>query len=180
MAQKVFLAFRTLLYASGFFLVLGWLLPELLHIHSSPITHLASGWRRYGLLPLFIGLAIMLWCCANFVVEGKGTPAPFDAPRRLVVNGPYCYVRNPMYVGGLLFLVGYALLGAEFSMALLWYAIGLIIAVNIFIMSYEEPTLKRLFDGDYDEYCRNVRRWIPRIRPWHPQSRHAVSAGTES
>ena len=119
----------------------------------------------------------MLWCCANFVLVGRGTPAPFDAPRRLVISGPYCYVRNPMYVGGLLFLIGYALLFVEFSTALVWYALGLIVAVNLFILFYEEPTLKHRFNGDYEEYCRNVHRWIPRIRPWRLKSKQAAAAG---
>jgi len=128
-------------------------------------------------VPILIGLALMLWCAANFVVVGKGTPAPFDAPRRLVVSGPYCYLRNPMYVGGLLFLVGYAVLFAEFSPVLLCYALGLIVAVNLFILAYEEPTLRRKFSDEYTEYCRNVRRWIPRVRPLHAQEQQAAVRG---
>ncbi|HWC19360.1 MAG TPA: isoprenylcysteine carboxylmethyltransferase family protein [Terriglobales bacterium] len=178
MAQRVFLAIRTLLYASGFFLVLAWLLPAFLNISSSPAAPSQSPWRTLGILPLLIGLAIILWCVTNFVVEGKGTPAPFDPPRRLVVTGPYCYMRNPMYVGGLLFLIGYAVLFVEFSITLLWYAVALIVAVNIFILAYEEPILKRKFGGDYEKYCRNVHRWMPRLHPWHPQSEQAVRAGT--
>src|SRR5690242_16174804 len=135
--MRVFLALRTLVYATGFFFVLGWLFPAFLKIRASSVSPSGSGWRLLGAVPLLIGLAIMFWCVANFVVVGKGTPAPFDPPRRLVVSGPYCYLRNPMYVGGLLFLVGYAVLFAEFSLVLLWYAIGLIVAVNLFILAYE-------------------------------------------
>jgi len=166
--KSVLLALRTLVYAAGFFFALGWLFPAFLRIRGSTLAPSESGCRTLGAVPIFIGLAIMFWCAANFVVVGKGTPAPFDAPRRLVVTGPYCYVRNPMYVGGLLFLAGYAVLFAEFSIALLWYAAGLIVAVNVFILAYEEPTLRRKFNGEYIEYCGNVRRWIPRSRPWRP------------
>ena len=177
MNQRILLALRTLAYATGFFLVLGWIFPALLNIRGSGVPFSPSSWRTFGILPMLAGLAIMLWCCANFVVVGKGTPAPFDAPRRLVVAGPYCYVRNPMYVGGLLFLGGYALLFAEFSIALLGYTVGLVIAVNIFILCYEEPVLTRKFNGDYKEYCRNVHRWIPRARPWRLREHQAVVAG---
>ena len=175
--MRAFLALRTLIYATGFFFVLGWLFPALLKIRRSTLSTSEPGWRALGALPILIGLALMLWCVANFVVVGEGTPAPFDAPRRLVVSGPYRHVRNPMYVGGLLFLVGYALLFAEFSPVLLWYAVGLIVAVNLFILAYEEPTLRRKFNGEYREYCRNVRRWIPRIRPWRPQKQQASVRG---
>jgi len=82
-----------------------------------------------------------------------------------------------MYVGGLLFLVGYAVLFAEFSPVLLCYALGLIVAVNLFILAYEEPTLRRKFSDEYTEYCRNVRRWIPRVRPWHAQEQQAAVRG---
>ncbi len=178
--MRIFPALRTIVYPTGFFFVLGWLFPTSLKIRGSKIDASDSGWRILAAVPILIGLAIMFWCAANFVVEGKGTPAPFVAPRRLVVTRPYCYVRNPMYVGGLLFLGGYAVLFAEFSPALLWYAVGLIVAVNVFILAYEEPILRRKFDGEYREYCGNVRRWIPHIRPWRPreQQAHVRGAGT--
>lgn len=83
-----------------------------------------------------------------------------------------------MYLGTGLFIAGCAILFWEFSIALLWYAVGIIIAVNLFILLYEEPTLRRKFDRDYREYCRNVRRWIPRMQPWQPESPRLVAAGS--
>ena len=107
------------------------------------------------------GAALALWCILTFVVVGKGTPAPFDPPRRLVVQGPYRFVRNPMYIGA-----GLALLGAAIvyrSPALLGYVVVLLALTHAFVLLYEEPTLVRLFGTSYDEYRANVRRWIPRV-----------------
>ena len=123
-------------------------------------------WRWLGLLAMGPGAVIALTCIANFVFTGRGTPAPFDPPRRLVTRGLYRYVRNPMYVGMALLLTGEAILFADFSPALIAYAASLLAAVNLFVVFYEEPTLRRKFGADYDVYCVNVRRWIPRLRPW--------------
>jgi protein-S-isoprenylcysteine O-methyltransferase Ste14 len=166
MGQKMFAAVRGVIYATGFFFAAVWFVPRFIKIRTSLDLPLQSSWRVVGTLPLVIGAAIVGWCFFNFAVVGRGTPAPFDAPRRLVVTGPYCYVRNPMYIGGLLFLAGCVVLFAEFSLTLLWYAFGLLIGVNLFVLFYEEPTLRRKFRADYEEYCRNVRRWIPHLRPW--------------
>ena len=109
-----------------------------------------------------IGGAIALWCVYTFATIGKGTPAPFDPPRRLVTKGPYQFVRNPMYIGA-----GFALIGAalfyEF-LSLLGYVGMLFVATQSFIVFYEEPTLKRTFGDEYVDYCRKVRRWLPTIK----------------
>lgn len=83
-----------------------------------------------------------------------------------------------MYVGTGLFLVGGAILFSEFSIRLVWYGLSIAIAVNLFILLYEEPTLRRKFNGDYREYCRNVSRWIPRVHPWQPEPRQIATAGS--
>jgi protein-S-isoprenylcysteine O-methyltransferase Ste14 len=114
-----------------------------------------------GSVIAFGGGALALWCILTFVVVGKGTPAPFDPPRRLVVRGPYALVRNPMYIGA-----GLALAGASLfyqSLALLLYAVGFFLATHLFVVVYEEPTLRRIFGTDYDSYCRQVSRWRPRM-----------------
>jgi protein-S-isoprenylcysteine O-methyltransferase Ste14 len=105
-----------------------------------------------------------LWCILTFALVGKGTPAPFDPPRRLVIAGPYRYLRNPMYLGAVLALSGAALFYR--SIALLGYAVLFLIITHLFVVSYEEPTLTRVFGQQYHAYRAAVRRWVPR-RPSH-------------
>lgn len=113
-----------------------------------------------GMIVAICGGALGLWCVGSFALIGGGTPAPFDPPRRLVVRGPYAVVRNPMYIGA-----GLALLGAALflrSLALLAYAAALLLAAHLFVVLYEEPTLRRTFGAEYEAYCRRVGRWWPR------------------
>jgi protein-S-isoprenylcysteine O-methyltransferase Ste14 len=105
------------------------------------------------------GALLALWCVATFAIAGKGTPAPFDPPRRLVVRGPYGAVRNPMYIGASLALAGAALYYQ--SGALAGYDALFLLAAHLFVVWYEEPTLRRTFGPEYDAYCRRVRRWWP-------------------
>jgi protein-S-isoprenylcysteine O-methyltransferase Ste14 len=105
------------------------------------------------------GAAVALWCVVTFARIGKGTPAPFDPPRRLVIRGPYRFVRNPMYIGATLALAGAALFYE--SVPLLAYAGLFLLASHIFVVWYEEPTLRRTFGQEYEEYCSQVRRWWP-------------------
>lgn len=105
------------------------------------------------------GAVVALWCIFTFVFVGRGTPAPFDPPRRLVVRGPYRFVRNPMYVGSGLALAGAAIVYR--SLPLLGYLLFLWAAVHALVIWYEEPNLTRLFGADYDAYRRNVSRWLP-------------------
>jgi protein-S-isoprenylcysteine O-methyltransferase Ste14 len=130
----------------------------------------SAGIRRPGglgfpqVLGLVVGAAgalLAVWCILTFVRVGKGTPAPFDPPRRLVRTGPYRLIRNPMYVGA-----GLALLGAAIyyrSTALLAYLTVFMIAAHVLVRRYEEPTLHRLFGADFDAYCAGTPRWRPRL-----------------
>jgi protein-S-isoprenylcysteine O-methyltransferase Ste14 len=106
------------------------------------------------------GATLALWCVLTFVFVGKGTPAPFDPPRRLVVRGPYRFVRNPMYAGAGLALGGAATFFR--SPALVGYALLFLAVMHAFVVWYEEPTLRRRFGADYDAYRSRVRRWLPR------------------
>jgi len=116
-----------------------------------------------GMVVGAVGAAIALWCILTFVHVGRGTPAPFDPPRRLVVRGPYAHVRNPMYLGAGLALAGAALF---YETAALWaYAGGFLLLMHLFVVAYEEPTLRRTFGEAYDAYCRQVRRWWPTPGP---------------
>ena len=108
------------------------------------------------------GGALALWCILTFAFVGKGTQAPFDPPRRLVRAGPYRFVRNPMYLGA-----GVALGGAALyyrSLALAGYLLGFLAITHLFVIAYEEPTLRRLFGQEYEDYLRSVRRWLPRLK----------------
>jgi protein-S-isoprenylcysteine O-methyltransferase Ste14 len=105
------------------------------------------------------GAAAALWCVFTFARIGRGTPVPFDPPRRLVTRGPYRFVRNPMYISAVLALSGAALFCE--SMPLLVYAGVFLLASHLFVVWYEEPTLRRTFGQEYEAYCRQVRRWWP-------------------
>ena len=108
------------------------------------------------------GAALAVACIVTFVVVGKGTPAPFDPPRRLVDRGPYRLVRNPMYIGGRSRARrGGALLSVA---SLLAYAAAFVCVTHGFVVLYEEPTLRRTFGEDYAAYCRQAGRWWPRRR----------------
>lgn len=107
------------------------------------------------------GAAVALWCIFTFVSVGRGTPAPFDPPRRLVIHGPYRFVRNPMYIGAGLALAGAALFYE--SLPLLAYPGLFLLATHLFVVWYEEPALRRTFGQEYEAYCGRVRRWWPRV-----------------
>jgi protein-S-isoprenylcysteine O-methyltransferase Ste14 len=113
-----------------------------------------------GWVPLVGGAALMLWCWYDFAVRGRGTPAPYDPPRALVTSGPYRVVRNPMYVAGVLFLLGLAIVtGAP---GLVAYAGAFWGATALFVAAYEEPALGARFGPAYEAYRRAVPAWIPR------------------
>ena len=113
-----------------------------------------------GLAVGALGAAVALWCIFTFASAGRGTPAPFDPPRRLVTRGPYRLVRNPMYLGAALALLGAALFYG--SWALLAYAALFLLAAHLFVVGYEEPALRGAFGREYAAYCGRVRRWRPR------------------
>jgi protein-S-isoprenylcysteine O-methyltransferase Ste14 len=118
-----------------------------------------NSWRLLALVPLITGLGILLRCIWDFAVSGRGTLAPIDPPKDLVVRGLYRYVRNPMYVGVLLILFSEACLFDARS--LLLYAFGCFLVVHAFVVLYEEPHLRRRFGESYVSYCEKVNRWLP-------------------
>jgi protein-S-isoprenylcysteine O-methyltransferase Ste14 len=109
------------------------------------------------------GLALYLACLWLFANVGRGTPGPWDAPRRFVATGPYRWVRNPIYLAALLVVLGEAWLFG--SIPLLVYAATISVACHLFVVAYEEPELHRRFGEEYDQYRRTVRRWLPRPPP---------------
>ncbi len=104
------------------------------------------------------GGAIYLWCVWDFATFGRGTPAPIDAPRKLVVRGLYRYTRNPMYLGVLTVISGWAVVFQ--SLALVLYAVVVWVCFQAFILLYEEPHLRRVFGAEYEAYCQRVSRWL--------------------
>jgi protein-S-isoprenylcysteine O-methyltransferase Ste14 len=151
----------SLLVGASFFALWFWLLPPALGFHAS-----SAGWRWSAAIPSVLGFAVALRCIWDFGRTGRGTPAPIAPPKKLVVVGFYRYVRNPMYVGFFGGWVGLWIVFGKASRSAALIAATAVIAVALFVRFYEEPTLKRLFGEDYEEYCRNVPRWIPRITPW--------------
>jgi len=122
-----------------------------------------TGFLAYLAFPLWIiGGVILLLSFWNFLIEGRGTPAPIDPPKELVAVGFYRYVRNPMYVAILAILIGHLPWFGYWN--LLIYAIVVFIGFNTFVAYYEEPTLKRKFGASYEDYLKRVPRWIPRFR----------------
>lgn len=120
-----------------------------------------------GALLIGAGAAVIANSFVHFAVEGLGTPAPFAPPKHLVVGGLYRYVRNPMYVAIAAAVAGQGLLLGQ---PVLYVALAVgAIPVVAFVRLYEEPALARKFGADYEEYRRNVPRWLPRPTPWRPE-----------
>ncbi len=146
------------------------------------VPWLMTSWRiapaRWDPIPLryasaglmAIGAIVVLDSFRRFVWEGYGTPAPPLPPQFLVVTGLYRYVRNPMYVSVLLFLLGEGVLFA--SPGVLVYAACAWLATHLFVCFYEEPTLRRKFGAEYEHYCAHVHRWLPRRTPWNQPRLH--------
>ncbi len=159
---KGFALLRSAAIATVFIALQAWYLPHWFGVSGNRDAPRQAPPRLLGAIPLLAGAALMLACVWRFGSQGEGTPAPFDPPRRLVVAGPYRYVRNPMYWGMALFLVGEAALFADASVRLVLYGAALVSGVNLFLRLYEEPSLRRRFGDDYARYCSNVGRWLPR------------------
>ena len=151
---------------SLFFFILapGLLIGYLPYLISTTDAELfAPGAFSYLAFPLwFVGWTVMIWCFWIFTADGRGTPAPIDPPRELVVVGPYRFVRNPMYAAGLAALLGWICWSPSLSLVLAF--ILFLLATHFFITFYEEPTLKKTFGAAYEDYCRQVPRWLPKLK----------------
>jgi protein-S-isoprenylcysteine O-methyltransferase Ste14 len=142
----------------------------------SLVPWLISGWqvnampawgepmRVLGIALVVGGFAVPIRAFARFVVEGRGTPAPFAPTETLIVSGEYRYVRNPMYVAVLSLIAGQALLFGSASLVI--YGLLVWLAVAAFVRVYEEPTLTRRYGRRYLDYQAAVPAWLPRLRPW--------------
>lgn len=117
-----------------------------------------------GFIVAVIGLVIAVWTVRLFLTVGKGTPAPWAPPQRLVVHGPYRHVRNPMITGVLLMLGGESLVLGSWPVA--GWMLGFFLLNSLYFVLVEEPGLQRRLGDDYRHYKANVPRWIPRLTPW--------------
>jgi protein-S-isoprenylcysteine O-methyltransferase Ste14 len=156
----MFIFLRAITYATLFIGVLLIYLPARLLSWSGIARPAAMAGPQFaGSVAAGLGAVLALWCIFTFARVGRGTPAPFDPPRRLVIQGPYRFVRNPMYMGAGLALAGASLFyESEFLLA---YAAAFLFAAHLFVGWYEEPALRRGFGAEYEAYCHRVRRWRP-------------------
>ena len=147
-----------------FIFVPGLLIGYFPYLISTGDTELfAPGILSYLAFPLwFVGWTVMLWCFWIFIADGRGTPAPIDPPKELVVVGPYRFVRNPMYAAGLAALLGWILWSPSLSLVLAFFLF--LLATHLFVTLFEEPTLKRTFGAAYEDYCERIPRWIPKLK----------------
>jgi len=139
--------------------VAGWL--PLFWLRRGPI--LPESWVpwHFAALPLLLaGAAVYAHCVWHFASYGRGTPAPIDAPKRLVQRGLYRWVRNPMYLGVLLFILGETIFFRQ--LVLVIHLVCVASLIQVFVLAYEEPTLQRRFGALYSDYCNAVHRWLPR------------------
>jgi len=161
LARRVFLVIAPGLVAGYIpWLISRWrLAPPLLGI---------SAFRVIGVIFIAAGLPVLLDSFARFALRGLGTPAPVFPTRHLVVSGLFRYVRNPMYIAVLSLIFGQGLLFGDVQV--LEYGVAVWAGFYLFVLLYEEPTLRRTFGDEYAEFCTNVPRWIPRMRPWKGQA----------
>lgn len=157
--SRLFVAVRALFFAACFFTLWGWLALVVEGYDARLRARLPEWTSLPGVLLMGAGAALALSCVALFVGVGRGTPAPFDAPRRFVAVGPYRIVRNPMYVGGFTLLLGWALY--RNSISLLLFSCAFVLLFHLFVIGYEEPTLRNTFGAEYERYLASVPRWIP-------------------
>lgn len=156
------LALRSLLWTvllPGFFA--GYVPLRFFGLANVPLRFTNPG-HVLGLVAVALGAALLVACIWEFARSGRGTLSPVDPPRELVVRGLYRYVRNPMYLSVTVIVLGEVLLSG--SRALLLYWATWFIAVNLFVIGYEEPTLRRRFGESYERYTQSVRRWLPKFK----------------
>ena len=146
-------AIASLMVGTAFFALWFWLLPSWLGFQTAGAS--ALGWRWIAAVFSVLGFSVALRCVWDFGWTGRGTPAPVAPPKKLV-----------MYLG---FFGGWAGLWVVFghaNWALISAALAVVLCVALFVRLYEEPTLRKVFGTEYEEYCRNVRAWVPRVRKW--------------
>jgi protein-S-isoprenylcysteine O-methyltransferase Ste14 len=158
--QKIFIALRTLIYVPSFIFFFGWVALGVRAFDPSIGIFLPVWTRVLGIIVMIAGIVLVLICAGVFVARGRGTPAIFDPPREFVALGPYKYVRNPMYVGGFILLMGFGLY--HHSVSILALALLLALLFHLFVLWVEEPGLEQRFGSSYRDYKNSVNRWLPK------------------
>jgi protein-S-isoprenylcysteine O-methyltransferase Ste14 len=150
---------RSLIYVPAFILFFRWIALSV-RPYDQIIGVILSSWTiLIGIVFMIIGGFIGLICTIVFIRYGQGTPAIFDPPTKFIAVGPYKYVRNPMYIGGFILLIGFGLY--HYSISILFLSLILIILFHLFIIFIEEQGLIRRFGQSYIEYKHSVNRWLP-------------------
>jgi len=151
---------KTILYMGSLHGFFTFYIPFRLAILIFPLFDM--GMLHYIAIPLWIlGAWIIVRCSRDMIHTGRGTPAHLDPPKELLIIGLYRHVRNPIYLGALLALLGHIIWsGSSLVMA---YFLCYVIAFEILVLFFEEPVLRKVFGKEYAEYCKNVPRWIPRF-----------------
>lgn len=165
MPTRLFAVIRSIAISILFVSIWTWFMPRWIAAEKGVTLKPGTGWP---VVLIVLGGIIMLRCVLDFGWRGRGTPFPLDAPRQFVATGFYRWVRNPMYVGMAITLIGEALLLPPITKEMLVMLAILAVLVSLLVIFYEEPHLQELFGEDYELYRRNVPRWIPRLRPYHP------------
>jgi protein-S-isoprenylcysteine O-methyltransferase Ste14 len=154
-------ALKTLIFTILVPGTVAFVVPWLLLQQSGGLVFMFPSLWLAGFLPLLLGVGLYLWCAGAFTFIGKGTPAPIDAPKILVKEGPYQWVRNPMYLAVLSIVIGQAILFRSFL--LVGYALLVGVVVHLFVVFVEEPSLRHQFGESYESYLRTVPRWLARF-----------------
>ena len=160
LAGRVFTVARGVVYTALFVWLWAWIAGRVRSYDAQIPVTLPAWLRPVGWVLAFSGGLLAALCIATFVTRGRGTPAPFDAPREFVASGPYRWVRNPMYVGAAAVLLGAGL--ALSSPAIVLLAFAFLLVMHLFVVLYEEPTLARRFGPSYEKYRATVSRWLVR------------------
>jgi protein-S-isoprenylcysteine O-methyltransferase Ste14 len=161
-------AAAALAVGTAFFSLWFWLLPQWLGFQTEMAGR--AYWRWIAAVPSILGFAVALRCVWDFGWTGHGTPAPMAPPKQLVVVGFYRYLRNPMYLGFAVGWIGLWVVFGHATVLAITAVAAIALGVHLFVLFYEEPTLRHKFGIEYEAYCRNVSRWWPRMKGWDPQA----------
>jgi protein-S-isoprenylcysteine O-methyltransferase Ste14 len=164
-SDRLLTTLASLLAGAAFLGLWFWLLPQWLGFRVE--TAGAARLRWLAAIPSVLGFAVALRCIWDFGWTGRGTPVPVAPPQKLVVVGFYRYVRNPMYVGFAFGWIGLWIIFGHANPVAIGSVAAVALGIHLFVLLYEEPTLRKKFGDDYIEYCRNVRRWWPRLHAWN-------------
>ncbi len=163
--SRLWLAVRAIIYAALFLTL--WTCVALMFrsLDKYIPLHVPGAARVPGMVSILAGAALDVTTVCFFVLEGRGTPALFEPPRKFVPHGPYRFMRNPMYLGYVTVLLGLGL--CLKSVAMVLFAVVALLVVHAFVVLVEEPGLRKRFGEEYESYCRAVPRWIPRFTGQH-------------